>query len=103
MDDFSYVLPSDMSAFLRDGSAYTLILFCIWFSFFNGSTAPWRPRPPHFSRLHDHTFRHTTLGRTPLDEGPARHRDLYMTTHNTHKTRDSNPQSQQASGRRLTP
>jgi hypothetical protein len=26
------------------------------------------PRPPHFSTLHDHTFRHTTLGRTPLDE-----------------------------------
>jgi hypothetical protein len=24
--------------------------------FSNGSTAPWGPRPPHFSRLHDHTF-----------------------------------------------
>jgi hypothetical protein len=24
--------------------------------FFNGSTAPWGPRPPHFSRLHDHTL-----------------------------------------------
>jgi hypothetical protein len=45
--------------------------------FSNGSTAPWGPRPPHFSRLHDHThfFRHTKLGRTPLDEGPARRRD----------------------------
>jgi hypothetical protein len=31
-------------------------------------------------------FRHTTLGRTPLDEWPARRRDLYLTTHNTHKT-----------------
>jgi hypothetical protein len=30
-------------------------------------------------------FRHPTLGRTPLDEGPARRRDLYLTTHNTHK------------------
>jgi hypothetical protein len=37
------------------------------------------------SRFHDHTFRHTTLGRTPLDEGPARRRDLYLTSHNTHK------------------
>jgi hypothetical protein len=27
--------------------------------------------------------RHTTLGRTPLDKGPARRRDLYLTTHNT--------------------
>jgi hypothetical protein len=26
------------------------------------------------------TLRHTTLGRTPLDEGPARRRDLYLTT-----------------------
>jgi hypothetical protein len=25
--------------------------------------------------------RHTTVGRTPLDEGPARRRDLYLTTH----------------------
>jgi hypothetical protein len=24
--------------------------------FFNGSTAPWGPRTPHFSRLHDHTL-----------------------------------------------
>jgi hypothetical protein len=54
-------------------------------------------------------FRHTTLGRTPLDEGPARHRDLYLKTHNTHKRQtsmprwDLNPRSQQASGRRLTP
>jgi hypothetical protein len=62
-------------------------------SFFsNGSTAPWGPRPPHFSRLHDHTrFRHTTLGRTPLDEGPALRRDLYPTTHNTHKRQTSMP------------
>jgi hypothetical protein len=25
-----------------------------------------------------------THGRTPLDEGSARRRDLYLTTHNTH-------------------
>jgi hypothetical protein len=60
--------------------------------FFNGSTAPWGPRPPHFSRLHDHTFfRHTTLGRTPLDEGSACRIDLYLTTHNTHKRQTSMP------------
>jgi hypothetical protein len=61
-----------------------------YFFFSNGSTAPWGPRPPHFSRLHDHTlFRHTTFGRTSLDEGPARRRDLYLTTHNTHKRQTS--------------
>jgi len=50
------------------------------------------------------TLSHTTLGRTPLDEWSARLRDLYLTTHSTQKRetsmprRDSNPQSQQASG-----
>jgi hypothetical protein len=42
--------------------------------------------------LHDHThLRQTTLGRTPLDEGSARRRDLYLTTHNTHKRQVSMP------------
>jgi hypothetical protein len=56
----------------------------------------------------DHTQRHTTVGRTPLDEGSARRGDLYL-THTTFTTdkhpcprRDSNPQSQQAIGCRPT-
>ena len=53
-------------------------------------------------------LRHTTLGRTPLDEWSAQRRDLYPKTHNIHDRhprprRASNPQSQQASGHRLTP
>ena len=32
----------------------------------------------------DHTQRRTTVGITPLDERPARRRDLYLTTHNNH-------------------
>jgi hypothetical protein len=36
-------------------------------------------------------FRSTTLGRTPLDEGPARRRDLYLTTHTPHKRQTSMP------------
>jgi hypothetical protein len=44
------------------------------------------------SRFHGHTqLRHTTVGRTPLDEGPTRRRDLYLTTHNTHKRQTSMP------------
>jgi hypothetical protein len=35
--------------------------------------------------------RHTTLGRTPLDEWSARRRDLYLTIHNTHKWQTSMP------------
>ena len=55
----------------------------------------------------DHTQRRTTVGRTPLDEWSARRRDLYLTTHTTDKHQcprwDSNPWSQQASGRRPMP
>jgi hypothetical protein len=48
------------------------------------------PGPPH-CRGFTITLRHTTLGRTPLDERSTRHRDLYMTTHNTHKRQISMP------------
>jgi hypothetical protein len=41
--------------------------------------------------LHLITLRHTTVGRTALDEGPARRRDLYLTTHNTHKRQTTMP------------
>ena len=37
------------------------------------------------------TPRHTTLGRTPLDEWSARRTDHYLTTHNTHKRQTSMP------------
>jgi len=54
------------------------------------------------SRSHSHWALqcYITLGRTPLDEGSAHRKDLYLTTHSTHnrQTRmtplDSNPQSQ---------
>ena len=36
-------------------------------------------------RFLDHTQRHTTFGRNPLDEWSARRIDLYLTIHNTHK------------------
>jgi hypothetical protein len=36
-------------------------------------------------------IRHTTLGRTPLDEGPARRRDLYLTTHDSTKRAAEDP------------
>ena len=39
----------------------------------------------------DHTQRRPTVGRTPLDEGSARCRDLYLTTHNTHNKQTSLP------------
>jgi hypothetical protein len=67
------------------------------------------PSSSSFLRFLDHTQRRTTVGRTPLDEWSARRRDLYLTAQNTHNRQtsmprlDSNPRSQQASGRRPTP
>ena len=39
----------------------------------------------------DHTKGHTTVGRTPLDEGSARRIDFYLTTHNTYNRQTSIP------------
>jgi hypothetical protein len=54
---------------------------------------PWRnisigPRSTHYREFMI-TFRHTTFGRTPLDESSARRTDIYLTTHNTHNTQAS--------------
>jgi len=50
------------------------------------------------TRTHTHTHTH---GRTPLDNGSAQCRHLYVTTRNTQ--RNSNPQSQEEVSRRPTP
>jgi len=90
-------------------------------------TVPQWVKSSSLARIHDHTQRRITVGRNPLDEWSARRRDLYLTIgilwtsdqpdaetstwqHTTLTTdrhpclrRDSNPQSQKASGRRPTP
>ena len=42
-------------------------------------------------RFRSYTQRRATVGRTSLDRGPAPHRDLYLTTHNTHNIQTSMP------------
>jgi hypothetical protein len=37
----------------------------------------------------DHSQTHTTVGRTPLDGGSARNRDLYLTTQTMYKRKKS--------------
>jgi len=56
---------------------------CQCYFFYHGALAQCA-RAPHY-RGFMMKFRHATLGRTPLDEWSARRRDLYLTTHNTHK------------------
>jgi len=56
--------------------------------FFRGETAPSGARPSHYRRF-TITLRNTIPDRTPLDEGSARRRELYLTTHNTHNRQPS--------------
>jgi hypothetical protein len=59
----------------------------------------------------DHTQAHTTVGRTPLDQGSARRRDLYPTTRTLYKTnihatggiRAHDPSKRSAADLRLRP
>jgi len=55
---------------------------------FYGLTAPSGPGPIRY-RGFTMTLRHTTFGRTRLDERSARRRDVYFTTHNTHTRQTS--------------
>jgi len=69
----------------------TLIKYFLYtYFFYHGATAPSGPGPPHY-RGFTITLRHATAGRTPLDEWSARRRDLYRTTHNTHKSKTTIP------------
>jgi hypothetical protein len=58
----------------------------MWHTFFfcRGAAAPNGLGIPHYWGF-TIALRHATLGRTPLEEGSARRRRLYLTTHNTHK------------------
>ena len=49
-------------------------------TFFLWRCCPTRAMASSFTRFLDHTQRRITVGRTLLDEWPARHRDLYLTT-----------------------
>ena len=70
------------------GLRHTKIRHEIWVFSFNYS--PIGPGPPH-CRGFTITLRHTTLGRTPMNEWSTRRRDLYLTTHNTHKRQKFTP------------
>jgi hypothetical protein len=50
---------------------------------FYDAAAPSESGPRHY-RGFTITLRCTTVGRTPLDEWSARHKDFYLTTRNTH-------------------
>jgi hypothetical protein len=55
-------------------------------SFKLNNPPPWRNRPGPKSPVFTITLRHSTRGRTILDEWSPLRRDLYLTTHRTYKT-----------------
>jgi hypothetical protein len=84
--------------------SYSGALFvCFW------RDSPQWARASSFTRFIDHTQRSTTVGTTPQNDWSARHKDLYLTTHNTHNRQTSihpveyESQYLQVGGRRLTP
>ena len=66
-----YYLPTSVCLFWRD--------------------SPYSTSASSFTRFLDHTQRRTRVGRIPLDEWTAWHRDLYLTTHNNQNRRISMP------------
>ena len=61
---------------------FILIAACL-VSCFHGTTASIGSQPSHY-RSFVIARKHTTIGRTSLDELSTRRRDLYLTTHNIH-------------------
>ena len=72
---FSFFSPEDgWSRFLRTSLLYTELHAA-------NQRGPWPPHP----------WGGNTVGMTPLDEWSVRRRDLYLTTHNTHRDRNPSP------------
>jgi hypothetical protein len=72
------------------GVIRTLLVSLCYF-LFCGTATQRGPMASSFLRFRDHTQLRTTVGRTPLDERPARRIDLYLTTDNTDKGQTSMP------------
>ena len=84
---------------------YVTLLF-VYLHFLLWRYCPTRAMASSFTRFLDHTQRHTTVGRTPLDEWSAPRTDLYLTKHSTHNRHTYIPPvgfEATASGRRPTP
>ena len=76
------VLLSTLLVTCVNFGAYLSIKRVILLFFFCGAATRRGSWPPHSWGFLDHTQWRTTVGRTPLDELSAHHRDLYLTTHN---------------------
>jgi hypothetical protein len=91
--------------------SFFVLCLCIELLSFLWRNSPTRARAAELLKFLDHTHWHTIVGRTRLDEGSARRRDLYLITCNTHKEhihapgwiRTSNPSNRAVADVRLRP
>jgi hypothetical protein len=88
--NFNIILPStsrssNFSALSRLAFQFFLSLLIIISHYRN---SPTQARTASFLTYPNHKQWHTTVGRTPLEEGSAHRRGLYLTTQNTHKRQD---------------
>ena len=90
---YRYMHSVPQRRFLKQWYKTNYLWVCL--SFFLARQRPPSPPVGHGLLIYEvsisHTLRHTTVGRTPLDEWSARRRDLYLTTHNTHNRQTSMP------------
>jgi hypothetical protein len=63
-----------------------MLLVCFFFVVLPSSTYSFTAGAEGSDFSLDHTQAHTTFGRTPMDDGSARRRDLYLTTQALYKT-----------------
>jgi hypothetical protein len=68
----------------RMNTVFEILIYCTLLFIWRNS--PTRTRTASFLRFLDHIEWLTTIGIVSLDEGSARRRDLYLTTHDTHNT-----------------
>ena len=83
------IVTPDASCGLEEVRRLRGLFMCLFVCFWRDS--PQWARASSFTGFLDNTQRRTTVGRTPLDEWLARRRDLYLTTHNSHKRQTSMP------------
>jgi len=82
------ILADFQTRFLKRRICQAHVVVTLILIFFCGATVLSGPGPPRF-RGFTITPRHTTFGRTSLDECPTRRRDPYLTTNNIYKKQTS--------------
>jgi hypothetical protein len=82
---FVAVIPGDIYLWIHVIPWIESWFVCFW------CDSPQGARASSFTRFLDHTWRHTTVGRTPLDEWSAHCRDNCLTKYNTPNRQTSTP------------